>query len=160
MRAVHRFVLAAFALTGVAFGARFDTGIAHAQGLEPGSAPMLMLPCGKAFDVRPHGRDAPPTVRAECPMWGDSRGLFAAPSGNGWSLEIGQGYFDHAQVVNPASLGAGALLRCHYRRNMQSMADARTGSRDEIVYVQLRNLGAGTDAARCRLSGRVVECRP
>jgi hypothetical protein len=46
---------------------------------------------------------------------------------------------------------------------MQSIADARTGRagmRDEIVCVQLRNLGAGTDTARLRVSGRVAECHP
>ena len=132
----------------------------HAQTAEPVRPLMLPKPRAEGELMRARDLVKPQTVRAECPLWGDSRGLFAAPGGNDWTLDIGPGYFNHAQVVNPASLGAGTTLRCHYRRHMQSMANARTGVTDEIIYVQQRNLGAGTDAARCKVTERVVECQP
>lgn len=135
-------------------------GPALAQTTEPARPLMLPKPRLESDVMRARDLAKPAVVRAECPLWGDTRGLFTAPGGNGWSIEIGQGYFNHAEVVNPASLGAGTVLRCHYRRNVQSLASARTGVRDEIIFVQLRNLGPGTEAARCKVSERVVECQP
>jgi hypothetical protein len=148
---VARAAAAALALVGVS---------AHAQTSEPPRPLILPKPRAEGELTRARDLAKPQPTRAECPLWGDSRGLFAAPGGNGWSLDIGPGYFHRAEVVNPASLGAGALLRCHYRRNMQSIANARTGVTDEVIYVQQRNLGAGTDAARCKVTERLVECQP
>jgi hypothetical protein len=146
--------------TLLALGLATAAGAGLAQTAEPPRPLMLPKPRSEGDLMR--ARDyvaAPSVVRAECPLWGDTRALIAAPGGNGWSLDIGPGYFDHAEVVNPASLGAGTLLRCHYRRNAKSMANAHTGVRDEIIFVQLRNLGPGTDAGRCRVTERVVECQ-
>jgi hypothetical protein len=133
---------------------------AQAQTIEPVRPLLLQKPRAEGELMRARDLVKGQPARTECPLWGDSRGLFAAPSGGGWSLDLGPGYFHRAEVVNPPSLGAGTLLRCHYRRNMQSIANARTGVSDEVVYVQQRNLGPGTDAARCKVTERVVECQP
>lgn len=119
-----------------------------AQPLPPERRAITKPPLGAS-------RAAPPppasTISVTCPAHANEAGSSSRVPG--WSFDWAWAPYMGLDVVNPASMNAGASLQCLYGYPRQS------ASYPQHLLTLRKSAGAGVTASMCTVSGNTVNCK-